>query len=69
MSFLKESQIMLPKRKERQEEERKQNEGKQLVTDFFSKKGEHKLENKILQIHVYRGPIIIYFLVFGREGG
>ena len=39
---------MLPKRKERQEEERKQNEGKQLVTDFFSKKGEHKLKNKIL---------------------
>ena len=47
MSFSKKAKSCYQKRKERQEKERKQNEGKQLVTDFFSKKGEHKLENEI----------------------
>ena len=48
MSFSKKVKSGYQKRKERQEKERKHNEGKQLVTDFFSKKkGEHKLENEI----------------------
>ena len=47
MSFSKKAKSGYQKRKERQEEERKRKEGKQLVTDLFSKKGEHKLENEI----------------------
>ena len=50
MSFLKKGKSGAQKRKETKIKERKANEGKQLLTQFFEKKGELQMHNRALTL-------------------